>query len=482
MRAMPDFRSGLFASLQFRLALGFVLALTLALALIGIAAGVVADEQARRFERDRDQAQVARVRQLVADYYARRQNWGEDRVGLQAFLERAGPVSGAHIQVYDARGALIADSHAYLPTAPSDREGKGRSKHKGSIQKFPVFQDGQRVGAFTVSNAGLPAPDSGNPVLADPLASRIPEVVNRSLLWAGISAAALGTLLVWLLSRRTLAPLQALGAAARRLGRGDLSQRAETTGPTEIRELAHSFNVMAEGLEEAERQRRNLTADVAHELRTPLSNIQGYLEAIRDGLVEPSPEAIDTIHSQALHLSRLVEDLRLLAQVEAGALQLQPSPVRVDELLQSSVEAVRPRAEGKEVDLTLEVEPSLPTANLDETRIAQVVGNLLENAITHTPEGGRVSVSARVLRQAQDEREAVEVTIADTGSGISSEDLPRLFDRFYRVDPSRDRSTGGAGLGLTIARRLVEAHGGAIEVESELGQGSRFTVRLPTAQ
>ena len=217
VRTMPNFRSGLFASLQFRLALGFVLALGLALALIGVAAGVVADEQARRFERDRDQAQVARVRQLVADYYARRQNWGEDRVGLQAFLERAGPVSGAHIQVYDARGALIADSHAYLPAG---REGKGRSKPKGSIQKFPVFQDGQQVGAFTVSNAGLPAPDSGNPVLADPLASRIPEVVNRSLLWAGISAAALGTLLVWLLSRRTLAPLQALGAAAPAAGPG----------------------------------------------------------------------------------------------------------------------------------------------------------------------------------------------------------------------------------------------------------------------
>ena len=476
MRAMPDFRSGLFASLQFRLALGFVLALTLALALIGIAAGVVADEQARRFERDRDRAQVARVRQLVADYYARRQNWGEDRVGLQAFLERAGPVSGAHIQVYDARGALVADSHAYLPAAPVDREGKGRSKHKGSIQKFPVFQDGQQVGAFTVSNANFPSPVSGDLFGADPTPSRIAEVVNRSLLWAGIGAAALGILLVWLLSRRTLAPLQSLGAAARRLGRGDLSQRAETTGPTEVRELAHSFNVMAEGLEEAERQRRNLTADVAHELRTPLSNIQGYLEAIKDGLVDPTPETIDTIHGQALHLSRLVEDLRLLAQVEAGALQLQLSPTDIEELLQSSVEAVRPRADAKRIDLGLDVEPSLPAMNLDATRISQVIGNLLENAITHTPEDGRVTVSALAADS------AIEVTVSDTGPGIATEDLHRIFDRFYRADPSRDRSTGGVGLGLTIARRLVEAHGGAIEAQSEPGRGSRFTVRLPTGQ
>ena len=477
MRAMPSFRSGLFASLQFRLALGFVLALALALALIGIAAGVVADEQTRRFERDRDSAQVARVRQFISDYYAKRENW---RAGsLQTLLERAGPVSGTRIRVYDAKGSLIADSHTYLMPPPVGKDGKDWWKRKDDLKKFPVFQNGQQVGVFTLSSMDSPAPDSGNPIPADPVASRISGVVNRSLLWAGISAAAVGTLLVWLLSRRTLAPLQNLGAAARRLGGGDLSQRAETSGPTEIRELAHSFNVMAEGLEEAERQRRNLTADVAHELRTPLSNIQGYLEAIKDGLVDPTPETIDTIHGQALHLSRLVEDLRLLAQVEAGALQLQLSPTEMEELLQSSVEAVRPRAEAKRIDLGLDVEPSLPTMDLDATRISQVIGNLLENAITHTPEDGRVTVSAHVIRQAQDERETLEVTVSDTGPGIAPEDLPRIFDRFYRADLSRDRSTGGAGLGLTIARRLVEAHGGTIEAESELGQGSRFTIRLP---
>ena len=399
---MPFFRTGLFSSLQFRLALGFVLALGLALALIGVAAGVVADEQARRFDRDRDQAQVARVRHLISDYYAKRENWREG--SLQALLERAGPVSGSRILVYDDQGSLIADSHTYLMPPPVGKDGRDWWKRKDDPNKFPVFQNGQQVGVFMLSSLDSPDPDPGRPIVADPVASRISDVVNRSLFWAGIAAAALGTLLVWLLSRRTLAPLQNLGAAARRLGRGDLSQRAETTGPSEIRELAQSFNVMAEGLEEAERQRRNLTADVAHELRTPLSNIQGYLEAIRDGLIDASPENIDTIHGQALHLSRLVEDLRLLAQVEAGALQLQLSPARVEELLQSSVEAVRPRADAKEIVLSLEAESPLPTVDLDTTRISQVIGNLLENAITHTPEGGNVRVSARVLRQAQDER------------------------------------------------------------------------------
>ena len=292
---------------------------------------------------------------------------------------------------------------------------------------------------------------------------------------AGIGAAALGTLLVWLISRRTLAPLQSLGAAARRLGGGDLSSRAETRGPTEIRELAQSFNVMAQGLEEAERQRRNMTADVAHELRTPLSNIQGYLEAINDGLVQPTPETIDTIHGQALHLARLVEDLRLLAQVEAGALELELHSTEVDELLQSCVEAVRPRADAEGIGLNLDVDQSLPHLVMDATRVSQVVGNLLENAITHTPEGGSIDVSA----SAGDG--VVEIAVADTGPGIAPEDLSRLFDRFYRADPSRNRSTGGAGLGLTIARRLVEAHGGTIDVGSVVGEGSRFTIRLPIA-
>ena len=468
---MPDFRSGLFSGLQFRLVLGFTLALAVALVLVGASIGFAADRQTERFENDLHAAQAARVRQLVGEYYANRLDWDAGRSDLQHTLERAGPVSGSRIVVYDAKGTVVADSHASLDKDLPGRDGKKRKYLWKDAKRFPVHHDKEQVGTFSVAALSPIGPEPQD--IADPVAAQISAVVNRSLLWAGIGAAALGTLLVWLLSRHTLAPLQSLGAAARRLGRGDLSQRAETEGPSEIRQLAHSFNVMAEGLEEAERHRRNLTADIAHELRTPLSNIQGYLEAIKDGLVQPTPETIDTIHGQALHLSRLVEDLRLLAQVEAGALTLQLSLTRMEELLQSSVEAVRPRAEAKGVNVTLELDPSLPDMELDATRVAQVIGNLLENAITHTPEGGRVAVTARA------DDGGVEIAVADTGPGIPPEELPRLFDRFYRADPSRARATGGSGLGLTIARRLIEAHGGTIEAHSVLGQGSRFTIHLP---
>ena len=470
---MPSFLSRPLSSLQFRLAVGFVFSLAVALVLIGLIGGVVADRQADRFQRDRESAQVARVRQFVSDYYARGPDWRGGSPNLQEFLQRAGPVSGVQIEVYDQSGALIADSHPDLPPAPIPRGDNRWLKREDDKQKFPFFQDGEQIGVFTVSDSGVPIPNPEGPIQANPVAGRISAEVKRSLFWAGIGAATLGTILVWLLSRRTLAPLQNLGSAARRLGRGDLSERADTTGPSEIRELAENFNLMAADLEEAERHRRNLTADVAHELRTPLSNIQGYLEAIRDGLVQPTPETIDTIHAQAIHLSWLVEDLRLLAQVESGELQLQLTSARIQDLLQSSVEAMRPRAEAKGVVLSLEADPDLSPLQLDATRISQVVGNLLENAITHTPQGGTVAVSA------SGSGESVSVSVSDTGPGIPPEDLPRLFDRFYRADPSRSRSTGGSGLGLTIARRLVEAHGGSIEAESTVGEGSRFTMRLP---
>lgn len=467
---MPSFLSGLLSSLQVRLALGFVFALAVALALIGLATGSVAGRQAQQFERDRDSAEVARVQRFISDYYANSGDWDMGSHRLQEMLGRAGVVTGSRIVVYDIHGNVVADSHVGESRNQAVEWREKRGKWKGA-DKIPVFHETNEVGAFTVASL---VPSAGIPRdLDDPAPGRISGEVKRSLLWASIGAAALGTLLVWLLSRRTLTPLRNLGATARRLGRGDFSQRAEDSGPTEIRELASNFNAMAADLEEAERQRRNLTADVAHELRTPLSNIQGYLEAIRDGLIEPSGETIDTIHGQATQLSRLVDDLRLLAQVESGDLLLERSPVQLEELLQSCADAVRPRAAAKNVSLDLDIDPALPSVEIDGSRISQVVGNLLENAITHTPQGGRVTLSGAMSEG------MVTVSVADTGPGIAPDDLSRIFDRFYRADPSRARATGGSGLGLTIARRLVEAHGGTIEAESTAGEGSRFTVRLP---
>ena len=311
----------------------------------------------------------------------------------------------------------------------------------------------------------------------EPPISRLASTVNRYLLWAGLASGVVGVLMVSLVSRRLLSPMQALGSAARRLGGGDLSQRVATTGPTELADLAGSFNTMAGSLQNAEEQRRNLVADVAHELRTPLSNIQGYLEAVKDGLLEANEETINTTYQQALHLSQLVEDLRLLVLVEGGNLRLNLVEDSLPDVLNRSVEAFRARAEAEGIELSIQTPTGFPLVNMDRTRIAQVVSNLLENAIQHTPRSGRVEL---ILAEAGPTR--ATITVSDTGEGIPAEELPNLFERFHRVDPSRARSTGGAGLGLTIAKQLVEAHGCYIYAESTLGHGSRFTFEIPLAE
>ena len=276
-----------------------------------------------------------------------------------------------------------------------------------------------------------------------------------------------------------MSPITTLGEVAQHLGSGDFSKRAPTEGAGELRQLSLTFNSMAANLEDAERQRRNLVADVAHELRTPVSNIQGYLEALKDGLLQPDEATIATIHGQVVHLGHLVEDLRLLAQAEAGALQLNRVPGRMQDVLRVCVEAVRPRAEAKGITLNLEAVDLMPMVEMDGTRISQVVNNLLENAIIHTPDGGSITVS--VGYSGTTGSEMVRVAVADSGPGIQSEDLARVFDRFFRADPSRARATGGVGLGLTIAKQLVEVHGGTIHVESIVPTGARFVFALPVA-
>ena len=458
----------LVSSLQFRLVTGFALTIVLTLAGAGIFISLSTEMQVERFETDQAMAQAGRVSEFISNYNIENRDPAEPGAELQSVVRQAADISGLRVTAFDARGNVVADSNP--PHISNDMEGEYGPKE---AESFPLLSGGEVVGSITASSGFGPEPGTERFAVSDPDVSRIARHVDRYLLWAGIGVALLGTALVWILARRALAPAHRLEAAARRLGRGDLSQRAEVAGPSEIRQLAHSFNSMAAELEEAESRRRSLTADIAHELRTPASNIQGYMEAIKDGVFQPEPETIDTIHEQALLLSRLVEDLRILAQADGGELRLQRTRTRVEELAQSCVDALRPRAEAKGVALSVDVAETLPELDLDATRIAQAVGDLLDNAVTHTPEGGGVTVS--VLTGV----DSVEVQVADTGPGIAPDDLPRVFDRFYRADPSRSRSTGGTGLGLTIARRLVEAHGGSIEAESVVGQGSRFIIRLP---
>jgi signal transduction histidine kinase len=372
-----------------------------------------------------------------------------------------GNLYGQRIILTDTNGIVVADSEGDLLGKSYDPDSPGRLIS-------PPWEEGV-IGTLYISPELPLEADIASPYV-------LYMAIGRSFLWGGLVVVAIALLITFVLSRRILAPVKALTSVAKRLGRGDFSQRVQVKDRSELGELAKAFNAMASDLEHTEKLRRNMVADVAHELRTPLSNVRGYLEAIRDGVIKSDANTIRSLTEEAMLLSRLVDDLQDLALAEAGELKLMCQPEDIGKLVNRGVAMIQGQAIAKDVSVTVDLSDQLPLCNVDSHRISQVLHNLLNNALSHTPKGGAITVRAR-QRDNQ-----VEVSVADTGEGIPSEDLPYIFERFYRVDKSRSRATGGSGLGLTIARRLVEVHGGRIEVQSELGKGSCFTFTLPVSE
>lgn len=297
----------------------------------------------------------------------------------------------------------------------------------------------------------------------------------RSGIWL---AAALGVIVAIVAgsvaARQITGPLEDLAAGARRIGRGDLSRQVPVIGDDEIGEVARTFNAMVADLRTADAARRQLQADIAHELATPLSVLKANVEGMLDGVVETSPQRLELLHAQTQVLTRLVHDLKDLSLLQDGRLPLDRRPTDIPSLIDEVAGAVRPTAEAKGIALNV-VEGSSVTVAADRDRIAQVLHNLLSNAVRYTDAGGAVNVRARL------DGDRVVVEVADTGAGIPAADLPRVFERFHRVDRSRTRATGGAGLGLAVVKQIVEAHGGTVWVSSTPGAGSVFSFALPGA-
>ncbi|MDP7524879.1 MAG: ATP-binding protein, partial [Dehalococcoidales bacterium] len=305
---------------------------------------------------------------------------------------------------------------------------------------------------------------------------RLLRPISYLLLWGSLVAIVIALLITFFLSRRILSPVRALTAAARLLGQGDFSQRVMIKDKSEVGELAQAFDVMAENLERDEQLQRNMVADIAHELRTPLSNLKGYLEAIGERVIEPDEKTIRSLDEEASLLSRLVNDLQELSLAEAGELKMHSQSEDISRLINQTVAAMQPQASAKGLAVSADLPDKLPPVDIDSQRIGQVLLNLLENALAHTGKSDAITVTA------EERGKWVEITVNDTGEGIPAEDLPNIFERFYRGDKSRTRATGSSGLGLTISRRLVEAHGGKINAQSESGKGSRFHFTIPVAE
>ncbi len=450
----------MFHTLRFRLTVTLILVVVAAVGIVAFFGTMVTTRMFTRYEEHGGMMSHRRFETLLAQHYAQNESWA----GVQPQVERMEQITGERIVLADEEGQIVADS-------------------AGEMVGQPVRQDWDKpatlityhettVGALYTNLLGWGT--APGPVLSEAEGNEtFLAPVNRALLLIAVAAGLSAILLILGLSRRILAPVEALTAAVRRMEAGDLNQRLAITSRDEIGDLARAFNRMADGLAQLEELRRNMVTDVAHELRTPLSNIRGYLEALQDGVVEPDRGVIDSLYEEAILLNCLVDDLQELSLAEAGQLRLERRPVALADVVDRAVEAARPRAAAKEITLQVDLPEDLPLVDVDPQRTGQVLRNLLNNGLTHTGPGGEIAVTGQV------EGQWVEVSIRDTGVGIAPQDLPHVFERFYRGDKLRSRAPGGAGLGLAIVRQLVEAHGGRIAVESEVGRGTEFTFTLP---
>lgn len=334
-------------------------------------------------------------------------------------------------------------------------------------QGLPIEVDGEIVGWVVLDSFGGNSGDFADSPEANFLAN-----LNNLTVWSTLITAVVGLLLGVLLARTISHPVSELKAATVQMAQGKLGMQVSVRSSDEIGQLAVSFNQMSTDLARASELRRQMTADIAHDLRTPLSVIQGYTEALDEGKLPGNSEIYQAIHKQVKHLNRLVEDLRTLSLADAGQLSLYPFEVAPRDLLEHTFLVYAPQAEQQQVTLQLNLPPDLPNITVDLDRMVQVLGNLVSNALRHTPGGGEIWLAAK------SQNRQLLLQVQDTGAGIPPEDLPHIFDRFYRGDKARSDS-GESGLGLAIARSIVEAHNGRITATSTPGQGTTFTISLP---
>lgn len=438
-------------SLRGRLLLITALMVFATAAVVVFVAGRTTTIVVRRLVERRVAQQHQRVERLLSEYYAEHGGWA----GVEGTLAQMEHLGGERIVLVGPGGDVVADSLGEVAGPWADAEPAPPAR--------TILAEGRVVGLVY----SLP----GSRTLLEEL--RLPYLISPALPLGALGAAVAAILLTVALSRRILGPVESLTGAVRRMESGDLTQRVGVESSDEVGTLARAFNAMADSLERQEEMRRHMVSDIAHELRSPLTNIQGYLEAAQDGLVALDMDLVASLHEEATLLGRLVRDLQDLALAEAGQLSLHREPVPLAELVDDALAMAQPHALARGVLLESHVPNGLPPLYADAQRVAQVLRNLLNNAVSATGEGDTVGVHARR------EGDIVHVTVRDTGCGIAPDDLPHVFDRFFRVDRARTRGTGGSGLGLAIAKQWVEAQGGRVWAESTAGTGSAFRFTVP---
>lgn len=445
-------------SISSKLILAFLSIGIVSVAIIFITARLNTRAEFIRFLTDQNQSQlVAELEQ----YHLANGSWHRvETILMPGMGPRMGP--GSHMRrdqpftLVDEAGVVIVGSKPY-------RRGEKISAAE-LANGIPIVEDGNVIGILVPMESayqGLPRE------------LEFIERTNLTLFYGALIGGGIALVLGVVLSRTLTRPIRELTRATHAVSEGDLSQQVPVRSDDELGELARAFNRMSMELSRSVNARKQMTADIAHELRTPLSLILGHAEAVHDGVLPPTRENFEIIRDEATRLEHLINDLRTLSLADAGELSMQMQIVEPQRLIQEVASLYQYQSQRKNIAFSVDVAPSLPTIEVDPGRMTQVLTNILDNAIRHTPQGGTILLSAK------ETGDQVELAIQDGGPGLRAEDLDRIFERFYRADPSRQRGDGGSGLGLAIAKSIVQAHGGQLSAESEPGNGLKVRVLLP---
>jgi signal transduction histidine kinase len=463
------------------MALSYVLVALLSILLVSAFANGALEDQFRRYVRDSEQKRNLQLAEVIAGQRLPDGTWDEAGltvIGMNALDQ------GMIVRVVDPSGRTIWDAAEHnnglcrqmiVHMAANMESRYPNWKGAYTEQSYAVRSGAAQVGTAWIGYYG--------PFFLNDEDLAFINALNRLLLWAALATLAPAVGIGLLMARGIGAPLARVVAATQRIAGGSLDVRLPSvTRIKEIDRIASAVNELSSSLRAQETLRKRLTADMAHELRTPLSTLQSHIEAMIDGVWKPDTDRLGALHGEILRINRMVADMENLARYESGSLVLEKKDADLSALISRIVENHRPQFHSKGVELAFNRAdtggpvPAAPVmAKIDVDRISQVVINLLANALKFTPAGG--SVEARVTAGSG----SAEIAVSDTGCGIPAADLPLVFERLYRADSSRSRSTGGSGIGLAIAKAIVEAHGGRIWVESTPGRGSRFMVELPHA-
>jgi len=471
-----------------RLTLSFIGVVVVSATLVGLSSSLATQRLFAGYVAGQRNVRLSQFQATLAGYYAAHDSWD----GVQTMMSEAGfgfgpgrtgsgggwgrgwrrpsgvPSHGETMVLADQAGRVVAS----LPPEGNGGRPSGTLLSPSELAGgLPIVVHGSRVGTL------VPGPKLGLTALDTDFSS---SAVLVSALGAVISAIVAGLVAVWL-ARRVTRPLDALAVGAHRLAQGDLAHRVPEDRLDEVGDLARAFNTLASSLQRNEEQRRNMVGDIAHELRTPLAILRGQLEAAQEDAAALRPEVLLSLQDEVLRMTRLVNDLQELSLAEAGQLALRRERISLTDIVRSLVGVVEPEVERLGLELLVEAAPEVPPVEADPDRIKQVLLNLISNAIRHAGEGGRVTIRVTAGDPPSDPRSGrvVTVRVSDSGPGIAQEDLPHLFDRFYRADKARARAHGGTGLGLAIVKGFVEAHGGTVGAGNNPGGGADFWFSLP---